>query len=95
MLTFVDFGHYGIDHPVPVDSEELEAIWYGARTMLANTRAESLRKLIEHWELALNYTALTDSVIEDEWYTRALLCIALSGSLGDRAPRFYSGTQWD
>lgn len=89
MLTFVDFSSFGLDYPVPVHREELQAVWAGAHKMVSEHEADELRAILERWELCLNYSVLNSEVLHDEWYTRALLCMAILGILGDRAPRFY------
>lgn len=89
MLTFVDFSSFGLDYPVPVHREELQAVWSGAHKMVAQHSAEELRDILRRWELGLNYAVRHHDTLADEWYTRALLCMAILGLLGDRAPRFY------
>ena len=93
-MTLVDFSDFGLHDPVPVDQEELQAIWWGAKTMLNQNTAAELRDITERWELCLNYSALKHEPLEDEWFGRALLCMAIMGLLGDRAPRFIDVANW-
>jgi hypothetical protein len=84
MTTWVDFSHWGGADSVLVDPVELQAIDLGAQVLLDVHDAQVVLEMIDTWHCDLISATCTDP----EWYTRALLCIALEGYLGLRAPVF-------
>jgi hypothetical protein len=95
LMLLIDFSDFGIHEPTPVDRLELAAIQAGAEGILATYSDEAIELLLDQWELGLNYRALEREPVDEEWYTRALLCIALQGYLGIRAPRFHLAGRHD
>lgn len=88
-MIFVDFSDYGLEDSMPIDPEELRLINQGAHRMFAEYTEHSLRELVDQWEVALMWRAIESEPVDDEWFTRALLCIAIMGYLGERRPKFF------
>lgn len=89
-MTFVDFSDYGLeDFWYPVDPDELCAIGSGAARMIERFEHDVCELMLVSWEIdLLECVRESNGCVEDEWFTRALLCIALRGMRGDTAPRF-------
>lgn len=47
---------------------------------------ESLTQLLIDWEAALSYSAHNPSIITEDWYIRALICVCLRGLRGEECP---------
>jgi len=88
-MTFVDFTDYGIENSLPIDCTELIAIKSGADYIYQEFSAQHIDQLVDQWETALRYHALGPDALTDDWFTRALLCIALRGMRGQRRPKFF------
>jgi hypothetical protein len=90
-MIFVDFSDYGMDDFwYPVDPDELCAIGSGAARMIERYQPDVCELMLTDWEIDLLWRVReTEGCVEDEWFTRALLCIAIRGLRGDTAPRFY------
>ena len=90
-MIFVDFSDYGLeDFWYPVEPEELHAVGAGAQRMIERYHDATCELMLVGWEIELLRRARdTDGCVDDDWFIRALLCIALRGYRGDSAPRFY------
>ena len=88
-MTFVDFTDYGIENSLPIDCTELIAIKSGADYIYQEFPDSHIDQLLDQWETALRYHALGPDALTDDWFTRALLCIALRGMRGQRRPKFF------
>jgi hypothetical protein len=89
-MIFVDFSEYGLDDFFyPVEPEELCAIGAGAQQMIERYEASVCELMLVGWEIDLLRQARRhNGCVPDQWFTRALLCIAIRGYRGDVAPRF-------
>lgn len=89
---FVDFSDYGVDdYWYPVDRDELLAVGAGACRMLERYNPSTCEVMLTSWELGLiNRAQELEGCVDDDWFIRALLCIALRGYRGDSAPRFHA-----
>ena len=78
-MIFVDFSDYGLDdYYYPVEADELIAIGSGAREMIKKYRPAVCELMLVSWEIELlNRVKESDGFVPDEWFTRALLCIAI------------------
>lgn len=89
-MIFVDFSDYGMqDFWYPVEPEELRAIGAGAQRMIERYQPDVCELMLTDWEIDLLWRVREQKgCVEDDWFTRALLCIAIRGFRGDVAPRF-------
>lgn len=90
-MMFVDFSDYGVDdYWYPVDQDELLAVGAGAQRMIEQYREATCELMLTSWEIGLrNRARELEGFVDDDWFIRALLCIALRGYRGDSAPRFH------
>jgi hypothetical protein len=97
-MIIVDFSEYLTDNEhswFPVEPEELRAVGAGAQRMIERYTDATCELMLVGWEIELMRRArdMQDAVDED-WFVRALLCIALRGYRGDSAPRFCENTEF-
>jgi hypothetical protein len=88
-MTFVDFSDYGIEDSMPYDPEELAVVNLECQMLMRRNTESVCRSVLDQWELALQWQAQTTDRPANEWFNRALLCIAMRGHLGDRRPKFF------
>ena len=88
-MTIIDFALYGFDDHVYVPDQELSRAWDRAQSMQNRLTTVALRDTMLQWETGLQYRALQEPGVTDQWFRRALICMAVRGLLGDRAPNFY------
>ena len=74
---------------MPYDPEELAVIHLEAQMLMRRNSEDVCRQVLDKWELALQWEALVDDKRTNDWFNRALLCIAMRGHLGDRRPKFF------
>jgi len=88
-MTFVDFSDYGIEDSMPYDPEELAVVHLECQMLMRRNTESVCRQVLDKWELVLQWEAMTNNTPTNDWYNRALLCIAMRGHLGDRRPKFF------
>ena len=88
-MTFVDFSDYGIEDSMPYDPEELAVVHLECRILMQRNTEDLCRQVLDKWELALQWEAMATDRPTQDWFNRALLCIAMRGYLGDRRPKFF------
>ena len=93
-MTFVDFSDYGLEDSMPYEADELMVVYLEAQMLMARNGTDVCRRVLEKWELALEYQAQQDAAPSDDWLNSALLCIAMRGCMGDRAPKFFDLSQF-
>ena len=84
----MDFKEFGPVQARMVDKYELRSIYKGACVILDTYSPEAVEQLLQDWDMALTWASLAEEAVDDDWYTRALLCVCLRGLRGDRKPEW-------
>ena len=84
-IIWIDFGQYGAPGFVPITTFETTLMLRAAEDIVARNSRWMCDHVIEHKRQELTAQALQGDITED-WYSRALLTMALSGLLGYELP---------
>ena len=78
--------------PVPhcwATREELAEIYAAAEAIMADTAEADLDAILDSWTTTLTWRSLEAQPVDEAWYTRALLVVALRGIRGESPPKFH------
>jgi len=85
-LILVNLNHIAPVPPYQVSIEDLQQVLANCQAMFEDYLEEDLTQLLVDWEAALSYSALSGTMIAEDWYIRALICVCLRGLRGEECP---------
>lgn len=82
-MIIVSFNDIAPVAPQNVDKSILAAVLYGCNKLLDEATYDEITQSLTDWETDLFMNSLAP---DDDWYTRALVCICLRGLRGELRP---------
>jgi len=81
-VIIVNFSTLANVPPQNVHKDVLAAVLYGCNKLLDESTYDELSDSLRDWE----YELFSSEMVDDDWYTRALVCMCLRGLRGESRP---------
>ena len=94
-MIVVDFRDFGPVPPHAIEASDLRRVLEASEELLCDHDTEAVAELLADWTAALMWQAISEEVMSEEWYQRALAVICLRGLRGELQPKFLNFTSKD
>ena len=87
-MIIVDFTEFGPVAPKAIDRHDLLEILASSQKLLDDFDEEHIGEFLCDTQAALMWAAISENMVDEEWYDRASIVLCMRGLRGEIAPKF-------